>query len=284
MLVAAVQAARAAAARAEAEAAEDEAKVQPQAAYIGRTTARSAAAAAEAAEAAAAAAAAGLDLRPESRSRDRDRSRRRRGADESDEDAEPNIAVPFAEGEVDKAPENGLSVVGLIPEFGRVVHELPPVLQEPGYAGATTSRDPISANKRKRPYGKRPVKTPNAPPGSAAALANAAADLLAPFQVSGTGGSTTGAASAMSQRRKYVMHVTEARSIGKRPAPQFTNYLYFRTQAARMQPVERLPHKQARVLVLQRRMAVLLCRSTAMRTSTLQKLLQLYCYARPTLC
>jgi hypothetical protein len=49
--------------------------------------------------------------------------------------------------------------------------------------------------------------------------------------------------SAMSQRRKYIMHLGEARSIGKRPAPQFTNYLYFKTQWARIQPMERLPHK-----------------------------------------
>jgi hypothetical protein len=124
-----VQAARAAAARAEAEAAVEEAKTQPGAAYIGRTTARSAAAAAQAAEAAAAAAAAGEDQKPESRQRDRDRSRRRRNDDSDTEPLEPMLAIPFAEDELGEAPDTGINAVEPILEFGRVVHLEAPVLQ-----------------------------------------------------------------------------------------------------------------------------------------------------------
>jgi hypothetical protein len=237
-----VQAARAAAARAEAEAAEDEAMMQPEAAYIGRTTARSAAAAAQAAEAAAAAAAAGEDQKPEGRSRDRDRSRRRRDANDSDDDtAEPNVAIPFADDEVDEAPATGISVVEPISEFGRVVHPQPPVWQPRGYAGKASLRDPASANKRKRRYGNRPIKQPNVPTSNNQGTTGTDADTAMP-PVGGIG--AVSGASAMSQRRKYILRLSEARSIGKRPAPQFTNYLYFKMQAARMQPMERLPRRQ----------------------------------------
>lgn len=64
------------------------------------------------------------------RDRDRERERRRRrGQDDDAEPLEPFIATPFAEDEVDEAPETGM--VGVEPgaEFGRLVHELPPVIQ-----------------------------------------------------------------------------------------------------------------------------------------------------------
>lgn len=42
------------------------------------------------------------------------------------------------------------------------------------------------------------------------------------------------------------MNLTEAKSIGKRPSPQFTNYSFFKSQAARVLPLERLPGQQVR--------------------------------------
>lgn len=174
------------------------------------------------------------------RDRDRERSRRRRDAADSDDGGDANLAIPFAADEEDAAPLTGLSAVEVAPEFGRIVHTAAPVAQESGYAGKESKRDPKSTNKRKRGYGKRPVKAANAP----GAPAGAAAGESAPFSVGGAGGGSSGGASAMAQRRKYILQLSEARSIGKRPAPQFTNYLYFRMQAARMQPMERLPRKQ----------------------------------------
>lgn len=112
-------------------------------------------------------------------------------------------------------------------------------LQEEGYAGAETKRDPNSANRRKRGRAKRPTKA------SVAASGVASGD--------GTGTGPTGAAavsaatgSALSQRRKYIMNLTEARSIGKRPSPMFTNFCYFKAQDARVLPLERLPAAQVR--------------------------------------
>lgn len=130
-----MQAVRAEAQRVEAQtAAAAEAEEMPGAAYIGRTTARSAQAAAQAAAAAEAAAAQGLDYacRADTRVRDRDRERerrRRRGQDDDVEPLEPFIATPFAEDEVDEAPATGMAEVEPGPEFGRLVHELAPVNQ-----------------------------------------------------------------------------------------------------------------------------------------------------------
>lgn len=130
-----LQAARAEAQRVEAQtAAAAETEEIPGAAYIGRTTARSAQAAAQAAAAAETAAAQGLDYacRADTRVRDRDRERerrRRRGQDDDAEPLEPFIATPFADDEVDEAPETGMVGVEPGPEFGRLVHELPPVNQ-----------------------------------------------------------------------------------------------------------------------------------------------------------
>lgn len=94
-------------------------------------------------------------------------------------------------------------------------------------------------NKRKRGRAKRPTKA------SVAASGVASGD--------GTAGGPTGAAavsaatgSALSQRRKYIMNLTEARSIGKRPSPMFTNFCYFKAQDARVLPLERLPAAQVR--------------------------------------
>lgn len=125
-------------------------------------------------------------------------------------------------------------------------------VQEPGYAGKASLRDPQTSNRRKRKYGKRPVKAPNAPGGAAAASMAAKeareAGLDAEDRKAKDAAAEAAAAaiagSAMSQRRKFIMHLGEARSIGKRPAPQFTNYLYFKTQSARVQPMERLPRKE----------------------------------------
>lgn len=45
---------------------------------------------------------------------------------------------------------------------------------------------------------------------------------------------------------RFIMNLTEAKSIGKRPSPQFTNYSFFKSQAARVLPLERLPGQQVR--------------------------------------
>lgn len=64
------------------------------------------------------------------RDRDRERERRRRrGQDEDAEPLEPFIATPFADDEVDEAPSTGLACVEPGAEFGRLVHEQPPVNQ-----------------------------------------------------------------------------------------------------------------------------------------------------------
>lgn len=114
------------------------------------------------------------------------------------------------------------------------------VVQEEGYAGPESKRDPNSMNRRKRGRAKRPTKA------SVAASGVASGD--------GSGGGPTGAAavsaatgSALSQRRKYIMNLTEARSIGKRPSPMFTNFCYFKAQDARVLPLERLPAAQVRL-------------------------------------
>lgn len=95
-------------------------------------------------------------------------------------------------------------------------------------------------NRRKRGRAKRPTKA------SVAASGVASGD--------GSGGGPTGAAavsaatgSALSQRRKYIMNLSEARSIGKRPSPMFTNFCYFKAQDARVLPLERLPAAQVRL-------------------------------------
>lgn len=45
---------------------------------------------------------------------------------------------------------------------------------------------------------------------------------------------------------RFIMNLAEAKSIGKRPSPQFTNYSFFKSQAARVLPLERLPGQQVR--------------------------------------
>jgi hypothetical protein len=45
---------------------------------------------------------------------------------------------------------------------------------------------------------------------------------------------------------RFIMNLTEAKSIGKRPSPQFTNYSFFKSQAARVLPLERLPGQKVR--------------------------------------